>query len=169
MSQYFLGDCNKKVIIPLEFDITPADVVKIFYRKPNNVTGYWIAVKGYDQTSIEYILSQKDLDIVGLWELEVFVGMLGKIQKAKDSLLLVSFAEIPGSEEIVFINKTFICDGQNEFLLDVEVKDKSLSLYSNGILLVEGDDYTLGDDHKTIRTVQIYDAGWKLYAHYAKK
>lgn len=181
-TKYFVGDIDKKISMYLGFDISAIDTAKIFYRKPNGVAGYWSAIKGSDNLSIEHSLSVSDLDVPGLWRLQSYVQVLGSTGRNVNQLMLVNpkmettyippeQAVIPteGTLEIIFTDKLFTCDGlTGVFSLNTKAKTGSLTLYLNGILLASGTEYTLGTDGRTITINSIPDSGWKVYAHYAE-
>jgi hypothetical protein len=57
-------------------NISTATVTRINYKKPNGVTGYFEATIS-ETTKLIYQLTNDDLDIAGLWQLQAYVEIGG--------------------------------------------------------------------------------------------
>ena len=67
----FVGDI---IIISVETTIDLLDLsLRILYRKPNGVSGYWDATKDpADDSKMFYITVATDFDIPGRWKLQAY-------------------------------------------------------------------------------------------------
>ena len=69
-------DVGTKIILDVGTDVSTATDLRIVYKKPNGVSGYWPAqLDPEDPTKIYYIVQEGDLDVVGVWIVQAYVEM----------------------------------------------------------------------------------------------
>ena len=74
MGKVYKGDIGTKIVLDTKQNIVLADVMKIYYTKPDGTVGNWIAEKEADNQSVSYTtISVNDLNIAGLWKLMAYV------------------------------------------------------------------------------------------------
>ena len=72
----FLGD-TVKISLEVGIDVSAYPILKIKYKKPNGVSGYWTAtLDPTDDSVIYYICDSSDLDINGNWRIQAYVESL---------------------------------------------------------------------------------------------
>lgn len=70
----FKGDINTRIELDAKRDISEATLLVITYRKPDGTVGEWEAeLSGTDKAL--YITKENDLDVVGHWEVQLYVEM----------------------------------------------------------------------------------------------
>ena len=71
------GDIGTKIRYNAQESLADQDVLKLKYRKPDKTTGEWPAVV-YSDTYAEYTtLLATDLDVAGLWFLQIYIETPG--------------------------------------------------------------------------------------------
>ena len=74
----YVGDVGTLLIVETFVDLLKATVKKILYKKPDGTTGEWLGtVAEGDPTQIRYYLQEGDIDMAGIWKLQVYVEMPG--------------------------------------------------------------------------------------------
>ena len=71
----FKGDIGTKIQLDAGSDISTGDVFKIYYEKPNGVTGIWPAELEGTQIIYYITLTASDLDQVGEWKFQIYVEL----------------------------------------------------------------------------------------------
>jgi len=67
------GFVGLKIILSTVIDISAGTVFKIFYRKPSNQVGEWVAVKETNSSVSYTTTGTSDLDEAGVWEFQAYV------------------------------------------------------------------------------------------------
>lgn len=65
-------DGGIKLILEVGVDISQAVVFKIQYKKSDNTSGVWTAIKE-TSTSISYVIQQGDLSVAGQWKVQAVI------------------------------------------------------------------------------------------------
>lgn len=72
----YVGDVGVEIVLDVETDISAATVMKIKYKKPGGIQGFWTADKK-DTTKIFYVCGPGDLDGAGTWKMQAYVESPG--------------------------------------------------------------------------------------------
>jgi len=69
----FVGD-TVRLILKTGINISGFTILEVRFKRPNGTTGIWTAsVYSGDNTWMEYITSTADINIAGIWAVQVFV------------------------------------------------------------------------------------------------
>ena len=70
----YLNDCPE-LILRSHIDLSIASNPKILYKKPDGVTGNWIAI--IVEQNITYQPTTEQIDLVGIWTLQAYIEIDG--------------------------------------------------------------------------------------------
>jgi hypothetical protein len=74
----YVGDTGTEIKIDIGEDLTNATILKIKYKKPNGVTGEWVASRDANNPlKMVYVTQSDDLDVAGPWILQPYVEFAG--------------------------------------------------------------------------------------------
>lgn len=74
----FIGQTLLTICLDTGYDLTPASEVKILYVKPSGEKGDFTAAVS-DTTKILYNVEAGDIDVSGVWTLQAYAEIGGKI------------------------------------------------------------------------------------------
>ena len=85
----FVND-TVKLLLDTKTDVSIFSVVRIKYKKPNGVTGYWSAAACPSNNDyVQYMTEENDLDIAGTWKVQVYVSEDGEHYHGKEAVFKV--------------------------------------------------------------------------------
>jgi hypothetical protein len=74
MSDMRVGDIGTTIELDCVVDVSGASVMRIRYKKPDGVLGYWTAIAGGTATKVKYVTSAAgDVAAAGEWVLQTYV------------------------------------------------------------------------------------------------
>lgn len=74
-SVVFVGDVGTRLTLNCKTDVSAAQVMRVVYKKPDGVTGYWTATLHVDTEKIYYDTQAGDLDLGGKWQFQSYIEL----------------------------------------------------------------------------------------------
>lgn len=76
MSGIFVGDIGTELLLDCGVNITTATLVKVLAKPPRGSIKSWVGtING--TTNVKYLLQNGDINIPGIWHLQVYIEMPG--------------------------------------------------------------------------------------------
>ena len=69
----FVNDVGTELLFYIGMSVDPVVEAKIYYKKPDGTTGYWVGEPVVWTNEIKYVIQEGDLDQAGEYKLQPYV------------------------------------------------------------------------------------------------